>query len=385
MGKSPLILAALASDAVPGLVIKKATSLSDDTAGSFDSAVITDDSGEHYIVRIPSSPAAGAELELELKVIKSLSSFATRLGFEIPKPVGETRDAVGNRVMVFKFVYGNKIDANRVAPASALSHSIAKSMSAIHSLPLELVQSAGLPEFSPAENIRVRVSELDRAAQTGKVPSVLLTRWEQALEDVALFRYQPTVVHGALSGDSMLEQDNAISGVIDWKNLQINDPAVDFAWLMPTEHHELIDAVILNYQLARGNSDSALGLRAILYSELELAKWLLHGFSRRNSEIVEDAVQMLSGLAEQAAAGELTPLTQEQRAQLATPIANPLADEEYETISLDPTEGEVEMEVITVSSGPIVHAENDLETGEDYATKNVQTQPIDIVKDADLF
>ena len=336
MGKSPLILAALASDAVPGLVIKKATALSGDGTGNFDAAVITDEAGEHYIVRMPNSPAAGTELELELKVIKSLSSFGARLGFEVPKPIGETRDSVGNRVMIFKFVYGTKVDATRVAPASNLSLSISRAIAGIHSLPLELVQSAGLPEFSPAENIRARVAELDRAAQTGKVPAVLLSRWEQALEDVSLFRYQPTVIHGALSGDAMLEQDHSISGVIDWKNLQINDPALDFAWLIPAGDHELLDAVLLNYQLARSGSDSNIALRATLYSELELAKWLLHGYTRRDAAVVADAVQMLQDLAEQANAGELIPLTQSQAPQ--PPVTAFVADapevEEIETVTV---------------------------------------------------
>ncbi len=361
MGKSPLILAALASAAVPGLVIKRATALSGDGTGNFDAAVITDEAGEHYIVRMPNSPAAGTELELELKVIKSLSSFGTRLGFEIPNPFGETRDSVGNRVMIFKFVYGNKIDAGRVSPASNLSLSISRAIAGIHSLPLELVQSAGLPEFSPAENIRARVSELDRAAQTGKVPAVLLSRWEQALEDVSLFRYQPCVIHGALSGDAMLEQDQNISGVIDWKNLQINDPALDFAWLIPGGDQELIDAVLLNYQLARSGADSNIALRATLYSELELAKWLLHGYTRRDAAVIEDAVQMLQDLAELATAGELVPLTQSQTPQPPAFIAEPAEVEEIETVTVVSQSWSLdESEEVDDSTKPIPTQRDDL-------------------------
>jgi aminoglycoside phosphotransferase (APT) family kinase protein len=338
-------------------VIKKATALSGDSTGNFDSAVITDEAGTHYIVRMPNSPAAGTELELELKVIKSLSSFGSRLGFEIPKPIGETRDSVGNRVMVFKFVYGNKIDSNRVGPASNLSHSISRAIAGIHGLPLELVQSAGLPEFSPAENIRARVAELDRAAQTGKVPAVLLTRWEQALEDVSLFRYQPTVIHGALSGDAMLEQDQQISGLIDWKNLQIKHPPIDFAWLIPSGHQELIDAILLNYQLARPAADSNIALRATLYSELDLIKWLLHGYSRRDASVVEDAVQMLQELAELAAAGDLLPLTQ---SQIVQPVvveqpqvkSNP-DDYEIETVTVVPSSWSLDAEEVDDSTKPI--------------------------------
>ena len=34
----------------------------------------------------------------------------------------------------------------------------------------------------------------------------------------------------------------------------------------------------------------------MLYAELEIAKWLLHGTKERSTEIVDDAVQMLHGL-----------------------------------------------------------------------------------------
>ena len=113
------------------------------------------------------------------------------------------------------------------------------------------------------------------------------------------------MIHGALGGDSVLEQNGEVSGIIDWKNLQINDPAIDFAWLAPSTDHELLDAVVLNYQLAKSGADASIAKRAVLYSELELAKWLLHGYQRRNPEIIEDAAGMLQDLAEQ----DLMPLT----------------------------------------------------------------------------
>src|SRR5690606_2854320 len=50
------------------------------------------------------------------------------------------------------------------------------------------------------------------------------------------------------------------------------------------------------YQQARGIADRQVLQRARLYSELELAKWLLHGKQQRSSEIVDDAVSMMHSL-----------------------------------------------------------------------------------------
>ena len=309
MGQSPLILAALATDAVSGLKVKNAIGISGAAAGNFDSALITDVNGDSFIVRVPTTPTAGAELELEIQVLKSLSAFSARLGFEIPQKVGETRDlSTGNRVLVFKYVHGNPIDTRRMNAASAITQSIAKAISTIHSLPIELVQNNGLSEFSPAENIRLRVAELDRAMQSGQVPPILLQRWEEALSDVSLFKYQPVIVHGSLAVETVLEKGGEVSGILDWQKVQLGDPALDFGWLA-NEAPELLESILLNYQLSRTAADGNIAKRAALYAELEWVRWLVHGYAVKDTAIVEEAILGLQALAGLASEGQLAPLT----------------------------------------------------------------------------
>jgi aminoglycoside phosphotransferase (APT) family kinase protein len=318
MGQSPLILAALATDAVSGLKVKNAIGISGAAAGNFDSALITDVNGDSFIVRVPTTPTAGAELELEIQVLKSLSAFSARLGFEIPQKVGETRDlSTGNRVLVFKYVHGNPIDTRRMNAASAITQSIAKAISTIHSLPIELVQNNGLSEFSPAENIRLRVAELDRAMQSGQVPPILLQRWEEALSDVSLFKYQPVVVHGSLAAETLLEKGGEVSGILDWQKVQLGDPALDFGWLA-NEAPELLESILLNYQLSRTSADGNIAKRAALYAELEWVRWLVHGYAVKDTAIVEEAILGLQELAGLASEGQLPPLTASAVAAAAT-------------------------------------------------------------------
>lgn len=322
MGQSPLILAALATDAVSGLQVKTAVAISSNTSGNFDSALLTDVNGDSFIVRIPTTATAGAELELELQVLKSVGAFTARLGFEVPQAVGETRDlSSGNRVLVFKYVHGNPLDARRLSATSSTAQSIAKAISAIHSLPIEVVQNNGLTEFSPAENIRLRVAELDRAMQSGQVPAVLLQRWEDALSDVSLFKYQPAVVHGSLGYETMLERGGEVSGVLNWERVQLGDPALDFAWLAD-EDNELLEAILLNYQLNRPVADGNIAKRAVLYSELEWVRWLVHGYAVKDTTIVEDAVKGLQAMAQAAAEGKMPPLTASAVAAAAAAVGS---------------------------------------------------------------
>jgi hypothetical protein len=309
MAKSPLILAALANDAVPNIDFIDVKSLSTNSIGAFDSAILTSVDNDHAVIRIARNAAAGAEQDVELRALAALESQRTSLPFKVTKVLGVTADQRGARAIVFDFVYGNSIDVPSLAPEGHLAESIGKAIAAIHNLPAAVVQEAHLAEYQPAETVRARVADLDRAAATGRLPAVLLARWENALEDSELFRYRPTVIHGSLSGETVLELDQEVSGILNWAGLKIGDPAEDFAWIFGAAVPELTDTVLMAYSIGRSMSDPTIRQRAALYSELEMARWLLHGVSQNEAEVVEDALAMLNGLVEELAAGTLRPLT----------------------------------------------------------------------------
>ncbi|MCU1422342.1 MAG: macrolide 2-phosphotransferase, partial [Microbacteriaceae bacterium] len=140
------------------------------------------------------------------------------------------------------------------------------------------------------------VTVMDRASATNLVPAALLGRWERATEDSALWQFAPTVVNGSLSADSYLSANGEVTGVLGWHNLSVGDPARDLYWLLGAPTEAVADAAFDAYTQARGATDRQIRQRARLYSELEIAKWLLHGTQERSTEIVDDAVEMLGGL-----------------------------------------------------------------------------------------
>ena len=147
--------------------------------------------------------------------------------------------------------------------------------------------------------------ELDEAARTGRVPAGLLRRWERALEDVAVWRFRPVVVHGDLSADHILCSAERPVAVLGWSEAKVADPADDLAWLLVAAPHEAVDAILEAYTLRRTEMrDPHLETRALLAGELALARWLLHGVRSEDPAIVEDATAMLAELAEQTAEDE---------------------------------------------------------------------------------
>ena len=138
---------------------------------------------------------------------------------------------------------------------------------------------------------------IGRAADTGHLPAAILRRWEQATDDESLWRVRPTVINGALTADSILVDGDAVSAIVGWAALAVGDPARDLHWLM-TSRGASAEIALEAYVIGRsGGADGHLPQRALLYGELELARWLLHGIEQRDRAIVDDAVSLLDGLA----------------------------------------------------------------------------------------
>src|SRR5690606_25551676 len=162
------------------------------------------------------------------------------------------------------------------------------------------VENAGLPSYDADEYRKRCLTEVDVAARTGHVPTVVLERWERALEDVALWRFRTTPVHGDLAEEHVLVLDGEVSAVISFSEAHVGDPAVDLAWLLASAPEDCLDAIEEAYALARPeNADTYLLDRAQLVGELALARWLMHGVNTGDDAVVADAVGMLEDLAEQ--------------------------------------------------------------------------------------
>ena len=311
MGNTPLILAALAKAAMPELDLVHTGELQ-----NFDdekSVVVTARGGVRYEVRMPRTQAALLHLGLEIRSLQALTEAArTRLPFGVARLVGEAKHIKGARVWLFELVQGAPANLHRANANGTLAENLGEALGAIHNLPLTVVTDANLPEYNPADIALKYVTEMDRMAETGKVPAALLDRWQTALEDVSLFRYQPTVVHGALDSDAVLqaEVDHAqvVTGINSWSELHIGDPAEDLAFVFGIGRHDLVDSVLMAYNTRHPNNDDMIRQRAQLYSELAWGRYLLHSVNANDEDGVESAVRELEDLASRLEQDELTPL-----------------------------------------------------------------------------
>ncbi len=298
MSRSHFTLAALATSAVAGLDVVGAQSFGTQGHGDFDAALLTARDGGHWIVRVPRSEKAEAEQSADLVALRALSTgVRTRLPFAVSRFAGQVPIA-GTRAIVYEFVYGTKISLGAVS--TRLAASIGAAIAAIHALPTSFVVDAGLASHNAVDGHRAALSLIDRACATGLVPIALQQRWEHAGAESALWQYTSTVINGAMGSDSVLAASDQVTGILGWHGLRVGDPALDLQWLLGCTQPGATDAAFDAYGAARGQIDRQLRQRATLLAELEVARWLLHGTEVRSTEIVDDAVELLSALTDDA-------------------------------------------------------------------------------------
>ncbi len=305
--RNSLILAALAASAVPGAGFRDVKELTSDLGGSINSALLTGADGKHFVVRQGATDSAALDLAAEVAALKALTGL--ELPFKVSGVLGESRAPGQRPAVVFEYVYGKPVDLGRTSAENPMSDSMGAAIAALHNLEAEPLRAGGFPEYSPIETVNQRLNELDRLAGTGKIPKVLLDRWSEALENVSLFRFTPTVVNSNLSSTNVLELDGAVSGILGWNGLKIGDPAEDFSWLAGHSDQELMDAVRFAYLGTRKIIDPNLSQRAHLYSEMHTARWMQHGLNVGDEGIVQEGIGMLNILVEEVNGGHLPTLT----------------------------------------------------------------------------
>ncbi|MEW1820551.1 macrolide 2'-phosphotransferase [Arthrobacter sp. NPDC080031] len=320
MRRTPFELAAVATAAVPGLTPMAAASAPDDAA-DFDSALLLDSEGKRWRVRSPRHPEASARLETEFMILRAFApAIRAELPFLMPTVAGTVRQGA-----LSTFVYAHLAGATRsIEELSSCSDALAKeigaALAAVHDLPQSLVNNADLPSYTANEFRQRKLNELDQAATTGKIPPALLRRWEHALEDVALWRFNPCVVHGDLHEDNLLIDGDSVTAVTGWTDLRIGDPADDFAWLVASNEQRFVESVLRHYTEARRDTpDGHLLRRSALLAEFALAQYLVKALAAGHSDMTEEAEAMLKSLADDIE--EQNALAAEEAAAAAAELA----------------------------------------------------------------
>ena len=258
---------------------------------------VLDSKGRHWIVKCPLNTTAATSLEAEAAIAPLLLEELRKgeLPFDIVRPTGFASVESGGRAIVYPEPFGTPTDYQAITRGEA--REVGRALASIHMLSYDTSNHAGLPHYS-ADEFRIRqLAELHDADRVASIPNLLCRRWEEALENTALWQFEPVVIHGDVDSEYFLWSGGAISAVLGFGSAQVGDPAVDISPLLSLPE-QIFDAVIDSYENTRGVAvDDNLLTRATLLSELSVARWMLYGIRSENENVQHEARTMLVDLA----------------------------------------------------------------------------------------
>lgn len=296
--KTPLELAALATVAVPGLKVAavRPREHSDEVSSTTG---IVDTRGNRWTVTCPHDTIGGLDLQAQQAVLARLAKAADyrRIPFDVPRPAGSCLTDDGQRVLVHKDLGGHQMREEDFDDPFVLPVSLARSLAALHNLPCLIYTGADLPSHDAAECRRRHLAVLDEAARETLIPANLWDRWENALENVSLWRFPTTPIHGDLNTSCIFVDRGSVLAMTGFHGAHVGDPATDLSWVLARAGTEFLTHFREAYSMERRATDLHVFTRAQLISELALVRWLLHGVHAQDRDIIRDARTMIEDLA----------------------------------------------------------------------------------------
>lgn len=236
----------------------------------WDSAVVEVD-GE-WIFRFPRRPEVVDWLRREAALLPKLSP---RLPGRIPQ---------------FEFVALEQTAfvGYRKLPGEPLAHGarsaelgarLGEFLAALHAFPVDR-----------ARTLTGRDGTADRRATVVRFRASVLPLLEEsdrsggeALLDAALaLRFEAALVHGDLGPEHILHQGAELTGVIDWSDARVDDPAIDLAWPLHGTSGSFAKELLRSY----GAADEGLSERALVFHRLGPWHEVLYGLDENLPELV---------------------------------------------------------------------------------------------------
>jgi aminoglycoside phosphotransferase (APT) family kinase protein len=258
--------AAILRERVPSLRLERVVPIET----GWDSAVVEVD-GE-WIFRFPRRAEVVEWLRHEATLLPELVPG-------LPAPIPEFELVVFEEVA---FVGYRKLAGDPLAHgagSAALGARLGEFLSALHRFPV-----------GRARELTGRDGPTERQATIERFREAVLPfledgehrRGEALLDSVGAARFEPSLVHGDLGPEHVLHRDDELTGVLDWSDARVDDPAIDLAWTLHGTSAPFAEALLRSYVRA----DEGVSERALVFHRLGPWHEVLYGLDHDRTELV---------------------------------------------------------------------------------------------------
>lgn len=240
-------------------------------------------------------PLRAEVAETLLREMRLLGRIGDRLPLQVPTftHVSEPMAAFPYPIVGHRLVPGRALDdpAMRGIPDEAVAGGLIPFLQALHGIPLDAIGDLGLLLYD-AESWRSWHRELyEQALPVAKrrLPTEIFDRfqrsWQARFDDESLWTFTPCLIHGDLGAEHiMIESDPwRVSGVIDFGDARIADPALDYAGLNDTVARIVVESI-------HGLADATVWRRRALYQAVVPLHFIDGGLFLGRAELVDAGV-----------------------------------------------------------------------------------------------
>ncbi len=251
-----------------------------------------------WMFRVPRRTEAEASLEKEARLLPEL---APALPVAVPRYERLWRGRARPRILAgYRRIPGRPLSASAVVGAhgASLCRPIAGFLTALHAFPVGRATRAGVPA-GDAETWRREYDAFFRRIRKEAFPflrsgerSWATEMCEAFLAEEGHFRFAPVLLHRDLVAEHVLHdpRSHRITGVIDWGDASVGDPAFDFTGPLADLGAPAARAILAAY---RGPRDPGMLERATFYGSLSPFYGIIYGRRLGHPEWTRIALRQL--------------------------------------------------------------------------------------------
>lgn len=240
-----------------GLVVRGDSLKNNESGLDFQVVFAVDTQGKKWVLRIPRREDVIARAKKEKNILDLVGS---QISVQTPQWTIFSDELIAYQMLsgvpagtidpeVKAYVW--EIDDKNV-PA-VYHESLGRAMAELHSIKQADAKKAGFALKTPEELRSSMQERMDKIKAAYGVSEELWHRWQKWLANANLWPQKTAFIHGDLHpGHILINEDARVTGLIDWTEAHIDDPANDFVVHLNAFGEVALKRLIKEYQIAGG-------------------------------------------------------------------------------------------------------------------------------------
>ncbi|MDO1450237.1 macrolide 2'-phosphotransferase [Rhodocytophaga aerolata] len=255
--QSPTIQQVLSLASTHGLTLQGESLSLNESGLDFLVAIARDQTDNSWVLRIPRRSDVGEKAIYENRALTLVSQH---LPVAVPEWKVNTEQLIAYRLLpgtpaatIDPQVKQYQWHLDPANLAAAFTTSLSHTLVALHSIDPKEAAQGGI-RVTPAKGLRTTLQlKMEQVQQEMGVCKALWQSWQEWVGEDSYWPQHTSLVHGDLhAGHILVDTQSRVSGLIDWTEAEVGDPAIDFVPYLATFGQQALSTLLTGYEQAGG-------------------------------------------------------------------------------------------------------------------------------------